>query len=62
MNKDILDVENDMLYCSRKCAITNGADPKFLLELHDQDWDECCTDWGQLCPWCEEYYNFTENL
>jgi len=60
MKLDYLDIKNDVLYCSKKCAIKNNVDPEMLVPIDSDEFEErykTGDHWGTLCPTCENEYN-----
>jgi len=62
---DIIDEERDILYCSKECALEDGAREEDLAKFSSSDWDAAFTemddgaempDYGCLCPVCGDEY------
>ena len=57
---DVLDVQQNVLYCSRRCARKAGAKvmKSITVEEYDAQREKYSEDhWGALCPICEEPYH-----
>ena len=59
---DVLDTKNDVLYCSRACAIADGAKGQDLESFSKTEYTEAWSEeegalYGALCPACENPYH-----
>lgn len=62
VKKDYLDKRNNILYCSRLCAIKSGANIYDIIPINKDKFEaqynsDTGDHWGACCPQCENIYN-----